>query len=77
MSEFLQTDEEAFAQILAHKTEKNIDNELKRLQDELDKALARKDRVSRLYEKLFEDHTDGTVEDEWFAHMSRKYEMER
>ncbi len=30
-----------------------------------------------LYEKLYEDNACGKVSDEWFSHMSQKYELER
>ena len=47
------------------------------MQDEIDKAVARNDKVSGLYEKLYEDHAENKVSEEWFMHMSHKYETER
>ena len=44
---------------------------------ELQKAIARNDTVSRLYEKLYEDNAVGKVSDEWFMQLSHKYETER
>ena len=44
---------------------------------ELQKAIARNDTVSRLYEKLYEDNAVGKVSDEWFMQLSHKYEVER
>lgn len=38
------------------------------------RALSRNDKVSGLYEKLFEDHAENKVSEEWFMHMSQKYE---
>ena len=49
----------------------------KYLQDEIDKTVARNDKVSAMYEKLFEDHAENKVSEEWFMHMSHKYETER
>lgn len=33
--------------------------------------------MSSLYEKLYEDNATGKVTDEWYVHMSHKYEVER
>ena len=33
--------------------------------------------MANLYEKLYEDNAEGKVTDEWFTHMSHKYELER
>ena len=44
---------------------------------ELQKAIARNDTISRLYEKLYEDNAVGKVSDEWFMQLSHKYEAER
>ena len=44
---------------------------------ELQKAIARNDTVSHLYEKLYEDNAVGKVSDEWFMQLSHKYETER
>lgn len=30
-----------------------------------------------MYEKLYEDHAENKVSEEWFMHMSQKYETER
>lgn len=46
-------------------------------QAELQKAIARNDIVSHLYEKLYEDNAVGKVSDEWFMQLSHKYEAER
>ena len=43
----------------------------------MQKALARQQKVANLYEKLYEDNAEGKVTDEWFTHMSHKYELER
>ena len=74
---FLRDYESAFAEILTKKTNGDILAQQKYLQEEINKAVARNDKVSGLYEKLFEDHAENTVSDEWFMHMSQKYEAER
>lgn len=51
MAEFLAADEEAFAELLAQKTDKELLKEKKQDEAELQKAIARNDTVSHLYEK--------------------------
>ena len=77
MARFLQIDEEAFADLLAQKTQKDIINEQKALQGELQRCTARNQKVAELYEKLYEDNVSGKVTDEWFMQLSHKYEVER
>lgn len=77
MAEYLSDYEDAFAELLARKTDKELLREQKRCVEELQKAMTRNDTVSRLYEKLYEDNTIGKVSDEWFMQLSHKYEVER
>ncbi len=77
MAEFLRDDEEAFAEILAQKSDKELLKEQRHCEDELQKAVMHNDTVSKLYEKLYEDNATGKVSDEWFMQLSRKYEVER
>ena len=77
MAEFLAADEETFAELLAQKTDKELLKEKKHDKAELQKAIARNDTVSHLYEKLYEDNAVGKVSDEWFMQSSHKYETER
>lgn len=77
MAEYLSDDEDAFAELLARKTDKELLTEQKRCEEELQKAMIRNDTVSRLYEKLYEDNAIGKVSDEWFMQLSHKYEVER
>ena len=77
MAEYLSDDEDAFAELLARKTNKELLKEQKRCEEELQKAMTRNDTVSRLYEKLYEDNAIGKVSDEWFMQLSHKYEVER
>ena len=69
--------EKHLALILERKSNKDLYEETRYLEGELQKALVRQQKVSNLYEKLYEDNAEGKVTDEWFAHMSHKYEMER
>lgn len=77
MAQFLQDDEEAFAELLAQKTNKDIIKEQKYLEEELRKSVAQNEKISGLYEKLYEDNASGKVTDEWFMQLSHKYEVER
>lgn len=77
MAEFLDADEEAFAELLAQKTDKELLKEKKHDEEELQKAIALNDTVSYLYEKLYEDNAISKVSDEWLMQLSHKYEVER
>ena len=77
MAEFLANDEEAFAELLAQKTDKELLKEKKHNEEELQKVIVRNETVSNLYEKLYEDNATGKVSDEWFMQLSHKYESER
>ena len=74
---FLKHDEERLAEILERKSNKDLYEETRYLEGELQKALTRQQKVANLYEKLYEDNAEGKVTDEWFTHMSYKYELER
>ncbi len=77
LSSFLIEDEEAFADILEAKTNKSILNQQKFLESSIDKATARTKEVALMYEKLFEKHINGIVNEESFMQLSQKYETER
>lgn len=77
MADFLRKDEDAFADLLAQKTNKELLKEQKQAEADLQKAIVRNDTVSKLYEKLYEDNASGKVSDEWFMQLSHKYETER
>ena len=77
MSACIRHNEERFAEILARKTNSDKISEEKYLKAELERLMSRNAKVERNYEKLYEDNMDGKVTDEWFMHMSRKYEEER
>ena len=77
LTRFLACDEEAFAEIMAQKANKDILAEQKRADAELQKSIVRNGTVSKLYEKLSEDNVSGKVADEWFMQLSHKYDVER
>lgn len=75
--EMLEIDESYFAQLLLRKNDEEREKDKKILESELQKAIARSNTVSQLYEKLYEDNVIGKVSDEWFVELSHKYEKER
>lgn len=75
--EMLEIDESYFAQLLLRKNDEERERDKKFLESELQKAIARSNTVSQLYEKLYEDNVIGKVSDEWFIELSHKYEKER
>ena len=77
IGEFMRTDEEGFAELLAQKTQKDLLAEKKYLEAELQKAICRNETVLKLYEKVYEDNAAGKVTDEFFLQLSHRYEVER
>ncbi len=77
LSDVLINNEGKFIDILAKKTNKDMLAEKKHLEGELQKSIARNEKVLKLYEKIFEDNTEGKVPDEMFMALSHKYEVER
>lgn len=75
--EMLEIDESYFARLLLRKNDEEREKDKKFLESELQKAIARSNTVSQLYEKLYEDNVIGKVSDEWFIELSHKYEKER
>lgn len=75
--EMLEIDESYFAQLLLRKNDEEREKDKKFLESELQKAIARSNTVSQLYENLYEDNVVGKVSDEWFIELSHKYEKER
>ena len=51
--------------------------EKKYMETELQRCIARNNKVAELFEKLHEDNVEGKVTDEWFLQLSHKYEVER
>lgn len=77
IASYLRRDEEAFAAVLAQKTNAETLAEKKLTEAKLQKAISRNETVARLYEKVYEDNATGKVTDEWFMQLSHKYEVER
>ena len=77
LAEFLIDDEESFVSILSEKTNRNILAEQRYLEKEIEAAVSKNDKVSERFEKLYDDHADKKISEEWFMHMSQKYEIER
>ncbi len=76
-ADFIVHDEEAFAKVLADKTNRDIANEKKMCDSIIAKSNARIGAVSNLHQKLYEDNACGKVTDEWYMELSHKYEAER
>ena len=77
LASFLADDEQAFADILEAKTNKSILDQQKFLESSIDKSVARTKEIAVMYEKLFEKHINGIVNEESFMQLSQKYEAER
>ena len=65
------------ADLLAEKTNKNINDERKYLEGALQKATYRNEEVSRLYKTAYVKNVNGTITDEWFMELSHNYEVEK
>ena len=77
LAEYLMHDEEAFADLLEQKTNKDLMRERKATESTLQAAIARNNEVSRLYERIYEDNVNGKVTDERFMQLSHKYDTEQ
>ena len=77
LTEFLKDDEDSFADLLESKTNSGIAAQQKATQEALQKAIVRSKDVDRLYEGLYENMANGKVTEQWYMHMSQKYEIER
>ncbi len=70
-------DEAEFVKLLADKANADMLAHKKQTEAELRKATLRREDVTRLYMKLYEDNATGKISDEWFMEMSGKYEAEK
>ncbi|MCQ2414280.1 MAG: DUF4368 domain-containing protein, partial [Clostridia bacterium] len=77
LAQYLQSDEDAFAELLEQKTNADMIAEQKAAEASLAAATARNAEVLRMYERVYEDNVNGKVSDEWFLQLSRKYEDEK
>ena len=77
LATYLDHDEDAFAELLEHKTNKDSMAERKAAESALAAATARSRELLRLYERVYEDNVNGKVTDDWFMRLSHKYEVEQ
>ena len=77
LATYLDHDEDAFAELLEHKTNKDALAERKAAESALAAATARSQELLRLYERVYEDNVNGKVTDDWFMRLSHKYEVEQ
>ena len=77
LAQIVTLNENAFANLLEEKVNKDIVKEQKLIEQSIAKATARSQEVSRLYERVYEDNVNGKVTDAWFMELSHKYEVER
>ena len=77
LAQIVTMNEDAFANLLEEKVNKDIVKEQKLIEQSIAKATARSQEVSRLYERVYEDNVNGKVTDAWFMELSHKYEVER
>ena len=77
LATYLDHDENAFAELLEHKTNKDSMAERKSAESALAAATARSQELLRLYERVYEDNINGKVTDDWFMRLSHKYEVEQ
>ena len=77
LATYLDHDENAFAELLEHKSNKDSMAERKAAERALAAATARSQELLRLYERVYEDNVNGKVTDDWFMRLSHKYEVEQ
>ena len=77
LAAYLESDEDAFAELLERKSNADMIAEQKAVEAALASANARNAEVLRMYEKVYEDNVNGKVSDEWFMQLSHKYEDEK
>ena len=77
LATYLDHDENTFAELLEHKTNKDSMAERKAAESALAAATARSQELLRLYERVYEDNVNGKVTDDWFMRLSHKYEVEQ
>lgn len=77
MAQFLRDDEPMFADLLERKSNREIAEEKKRLEGELQKARMRTETVSRLYKKAVEKNAEGLLSDEGFLQITHEYDVEQ
>ena len=77
LATYLDHDENAFAELLERKSNKDSMAERKAAESALAAATARSQELLRFYERVYEDNVNGKVTDDWFMRLSHKYEVEQ
>ena len=77
LADYLTDDADRFAELLARKTNKQLESERKIVQGELTKAESRLEMLPKLLKTLYEDRLSGRTSDEDYAILSGEYAEER
>ena len=77
LADYLAADEERFAELLAQKSNKQMEAEKKTVQGELHAAELRLELLPKLLKNLYEDKVSGRMMEEDYAILSREYAEER
>ena len=76
LADYLAADEERFAELLAQKSNKQMEAEKKTVQGELHAAEMRLELLPKLLKNLYEDKVSGRMTEEDYAILSREYAEE-
>ena len=77
LAEYLVADENRFAELLARKSNKQVENEKKTVQSELRKSEIRIEMIPKLLKTLYEDKLNGKTTEENYSILSSEYADER
>ena len=77
LADYLAADEERFAELLAQKSNKQMEAEKRAVQGELHAAELRLELLPKLLKNLYEDKVGGRMMEEDYAILSREYAEER
>ena len=77
LADYLTDDADHFAELLARKTNKQLESEKKLAEGELTKAEARLSMLPKLLKTLYEDRLNGRMSDDDYAILSGEYAEER
>ena len=77
LADYLAADEDRFAELLAQKSNKQMDAEKRTVQGELHAAEMRLELLPKLLKNLYEDKVSGRMMEEDYAILSREYAEER
>ena len=77
LAEYLIADENRFAELLARKSNKQVENEKKTVQSELRKSEMRIEIIPKLLKTLYEDKLSGKTSEDNYCVLSQEYSDER